>query len=133
MSQLLSKLKTQFRLDKNKRYHTKYPYAQIISHIRERSKTKGLECTINCAWAHKTYTGYCSITGLQFIRIRGHGNVNAYHPSVDRIDPNKGYTPDNCRWVLFAINCFKNKFSDDDMYYIANAMLNNVNIISSKI
>jgi len=26
------------------------------------------------------------------------------YPSIDRIDPNKGYSPDNCRWVTVSEN-----------------------------
>lgn len=29
-------------------------------------------------------------------------------PSIDRIDPNKGYSLDNLQWLTFAENCEKN-------------------------
>jgi hypothetical protein len=28
-------------------------------------------------------------------------------PSIDRIDSNKGYTPDNIQWITFSENCSK--------------------------
>jgi hypothetical protein len=35
-------------------------------------------------------------------------------PSIDRIDSSKGYTPDNCRVVLWIINQAKNDILEDD-------------------
>lgn len=36
--------------------------------------------------------------------------------SIDRIDSNKGYTPDNIQWVIKEVNRMKNSFSQD--YFI---------------
>jgi hypothetical protein len=48
-------------------------------------------------------------------------------PSIDRIDSSKGYTPDNCRVVLWIINQAKNDISEDDfqaaLRQVAEAML----------
>jgi hypothetical protein len=35
-------------------------------------------------------------------------------PSIDRIDPHKGYTVDNIQWMPFAENCRKNNKSPID-------------------
>lgn len=32
---------------------------------------------------------------------------NKFAPSIDRIDSNKGYTPDNMQWLTFTENCQK--------------------------
>jgi hypothetical protein len=32
------------------------------------------------------------------------GRFHPYAPSIDRINPKRGYTPDNVRLVVFAIN-----------------------------
>jgi hypothetical protein len=78
-------------------------------------------------WAEKTYTGVCALTGLPFINsaqaIAGKSGGRPYSPSIDRINPLKGYTQDNCRFVLFAVNSFKGTMSDPEMYHIARALI----------
>lgn len=80
----------------NKLYLKKYRYRTIISAIRNKCHKFNIPCTINMAWGNTTYTGYCSITGIPFVIIPG--KCNPYHPSVDRINPTKGYVIENCRW-----------------------------------
>ncbi len=47
-----------------------------------------------------------------------------FSPSIDRIDSSKGYTPDNCQFVLWAINVFKGDGTLEEMYEIATALIN---------
>lgn len=42
---------------------------------------------------------------------------------MDRIDSSKGYTQDNCRFILFAVNSFKGVGTDALMLEIAQALL----------
>lgn len=37
-------------------------------------------------------------------------------PSIDRVDPTKGYTTDNLQWLSFEENCIKN--NKDPMQYM---------------
>ena len=44
-------------------------------------------------------------TGIRFYaEFDVTGRFHPYAPSLDRIDPKRGYTPDNVRLVVFAIN-----------------------------
>ena len=45
--------------------------------------------------------------------------------SLDRIDSSKGYTKDNCRFILLGINMLRGMGTDSEMYTIAEALLNN--------
>lgn len=45
--------------------------------------------------------------------------------STDRIDPNGGYTKNNIRFILNQINVFRQNHSDEQMYMLAEALLNN--------
>jgi hypothetical protein len=53
----------------------------------------------------------------------GKSGVRPYSPSIDRINPLKGYTQDNSRWVLTAVNSFKGEMSDAEMLTIARALV----------
>lgn len=46
-----------------------------------------------------------------------------FSPSIDRIVPALGYTPENCRFILWAVNAFKHDGTDDDMYRVAEALI----------
>jgi hypothetical protein len=104
-----------------------YPWYQSLLAAGNRAHFKGLEHDLTKEWAERTFTGYCSLTGLPFInRAQGPAGKSggvAYSPSIDRINPLKGYTQDNCRWVLFAVNSLKGTMTDAEMYHIAAALL----------
>jgi hypothetical protein len=63
--------------------------------------------------------GICEMTGVRFKPFRpGGGQIQPYAASLDRVDPGKGYTYDNCRWVLQGINYLRNKLNDPDFKHI---------------
>ena len=103
------------------------PWYSSLLHAGDRSRKHGHEHDLTADWARATYTGVCSLTGLPFVisalAPAGKSGLRPYSPSIDRINPLKGYTQDNCRWVLSAINSFKGEMSDAEMYHIARALL----------
>ena len=67
----------------------------------------------------------CAITGLDFDL----SNHEIYHrnplgPSIDRIDSNKGYTPDNIQIVCVFYNCMKSEWSNEDLKYFIKIVYN---------
>lgn len=103
------------------------PWYQSLLATGQRSRKNGHDHDLTKAWAETTYTGTCSLTGIPFVLATaapaGKSGVRPYSPSIDRINPRRGYTRDNCRWVLAAINSFKGEMSDAEMYHIAEALL----------
>ena len=54
----------------------------------------------------KIEAGHCEVSGEMFSCKVGEFSThfNPYTPSIDRIDPSKGYTMNNCRMVLACVN-----------------------------
>ena len=69
--------------------------------------------------------GHCELTGLPFdFKPSKEKAKNPYAPSVDRIDSDKGYTRDNVRVVLWAVNQALGECSDEEIIPILKALVN---------
>lgn len=66
--------------------------------------------------------GVCQVTKLPFSLELTVTNKRPFAPSIDRIDPNKFYTKDNCQVVCFIYNVAKGEFSNSDVITLANAV-----------
>jgi hypothetical protein len=110
------------KLEKEKVRHRNKPYLKIIRDSRARAKRKNVKFTLTRKWAEQVWTGNCQLTGIPF-EEPNHKNAHAYSASVDRIDPDKGYVPENCRFILNCINSFKGKLSDEEVLNLAQALI----------
>jgi hypothetical protein len=91
---------------------------QLRTRIKKR-KSGPLEKSpeINSQWLKDQFTrqnGRCYYTGIPFEIERVRRGMR--RPSLDRLDSNKGYTPDNCVLCLTAINYMKNDYDLDAFY-----------------
>ncbi len=79
-----------------------------IRSARSRAAEYGLEFDLTDAWAAVTIARQqfkCALTGIPFLTPSEiAARRNPYMPSIDRIDPSRGYTADNVRIVIFAAN-----------------------------
>lgn len=75
---------------------------QICNKAKKRAERKDLEYNITKEYVlEKMEAGHCEVTGLPFVLGFKRG---PYSPSLDRIDSTIGYTEDNTRLVIWAIN-----------------------------
>jgi len=90
----------------NKKYYALHRVYNILGGCRRRAEAKGLEYDLTPAWYKEKCNGVCEITGIPFSLDRPtvKRKKNPLSPSIDRIDIEKGYTMDNCRVVLWAVN-----------------------------
>lgn len=73
----------------------------LLQGAKARSKTP---ITLSIEWIEtRLAAGKCELSGIQFDLSRN-GVKGPYAPSIDRIDSSKGYSPDNCRIILWALN-----------------------------
>lgn len=100
------------------------PWRVLIVAAKARAAKKGLEFNLTIEWAISVYDGRCAVTGLPFLIYGGVGNGPlAFSPSIDRIRGERGYTTDNCRFVLHAVNSFKGQLDDDEMLELARRIV----------
>ena len=103
------------------------PWYQSLFGCGQRARDNGLAYDLTTEWARQTYTGLCVLTTVPFIvsaqSPASKSGIRPYSPSIDRINPLKGYTQDNCRWVLSAVNSFKGEMSDAEMLTLAKALV----------
>ncbi|HSS25063.1 MAG TPA: hypothetical protein VLL82_11830 [Mycobacterium sp.] len=102
------------------------PWSTLLASAKTRARKKGLPFDLNSAWAQERWTGHCELTGLSFLCAQPKHSSRSFWPSIDRIHPELGYTQDNCRFVLHAVNALKGDGTDDDMAIIALALASNI-------
>jgi hypothetical protein len=82
--------------------------AQTIKGARQRAQDRGLDFDISLDWALKQAERQgqrCVLTGIPFLApIETKSFRHPFAPSLDRIEPSKGYTTGNVRIVVLAVN-----------------------------
>ena len=109
----------------------RYPWKPALSNAANRAGKKKLAFDLTKEWCEKRWTGNCELTGSPF--VFGSQRYFPFSPSIDRIRSDLGYTQDNCRFVLFAINSFKGTGTDEQMLEIAKALISHQKLAPSKL
>jgi hypothetical protein len=103
---------------------------RLIDKARSRARTRGIEFRLTKKWVlDGLVRGTCAVTGIPFDlkNGRGPGKHNRYAPTIDRIDPSKGYTADNCQLVIYQYNVAKGRWEHDDVMTMARALVHRMN------
>lgn len=70
--------------------------------------------------------GTCPVTGINFDidgKYKGSRHRSPYSPSLDKIDPDKGYTEENTRIVIWQYNSFKGELADYEVLFICQQIV----------
>jgi len=95
---------------------------QILANKRIYCKRKDLPYDLTKTWLReKLRLGRCEVTEIGFELHKG--KRSPFGPSIDRIDPRRGYTRDNCRVVVNCYNQAKSDWSDNDVLRMAKALM----------
>ncbi len=92
---------------------------------RKRARLKGIEWRLTKKWvAKRVGRGLCADTGLPFdLSNVATGSRNPRAPSIHRINSSKGYTPRNCRVVIYQLNAALNEWPEQLFEQMAAAYL----------
>lgn len=78
--------------------------------------------SISTLWVEERIaTGFCEATGLPF-DMSPVKPARSFTPSLDRIDPKKGYTPENTQVVVWIYNRAKGVNNPEDVLTMAEAL-----------
>lgn len=98
----------------------------LVRAAKTRAQAKGLPFLLD---AHeiirKIQAGRCEVTGIPFF-LKHHTEKSTFKhpfsPSLDRIDPRKGYTADNVHVVVWIYNAAKGEGVHEDVLNLARAL-----------
>ena len=91
--------------ERQARYRKLHPDKLWIGAAKQRAKTNGIEFSIT--EKDVPIPDFCPILGIPLFRVGG-GKSTANSPSIDRIDPTKGYVSGNVQVLSNKANILKN-------------------------
>lgn len=99
--------------------------SELLKHTKGRAKKKQLACEIDLDWVNRellTTRFRCALSGIPF-SFEPHrlSLKRPFAPSIDRIDPNLGYLPTNCRIVCVLANIAMNQWGERALAQFAAA------------
>lgn len=100
---------------------------RLVRMAKKRADEKGLSCALDRdGIVRRMRAGRCEVTGESFdfsMRSERTQHVAPFAPSIDRIDPAKGYTMDNVQIVAWAYNAAKSTGTHADVLRLARAVV----------
>lgn len=103
------------RIVNHKKYYQENYLVAYLSGMKRRAKSKGLEFDLTVD--DLKFPETCPVFGFKL--ERGDGCVKYNSPSVDRIDPTKGYTRDNIQFMSHKANAMKNNATQEELELFA--------------
>jgi len=92
----------------------------LLGAARRRAAEYQIGFTLTAEWiVQKIEQGNCPVTGHRFsLEPR-----SPWRPSIDRIEPSRGYTPDNCQVVCCIYNFAKHNYRHSDVLELARSLV----------
>ena len=126
-----SKAAKERRMQRYKTDHLRRLLVERVAAAKDRAKKKGIYCDITLEEIQQLWEdqkGKCAISGLPMTYEMGKGRVHS-NVSIDKKDPDKGYTISNIQLVCMAVNQMKSDMTTDTLIDYCRAILDNNNNI----
>ncbi len=91
---------------KDKAYHLKFPWKQVLHSIKQRCENPNNKDYKN--YGDCGIENYLTEADCEFLYKRDKAHLMK-QPSIDRKENDKNYTMENCRFIEFVENCVKDK------------------------
>jgi hypothetical protein len=99
--------------------------ANMVKNARTRARNKGLAFDIDCDYIRSIVPSHCPVFGAPLewsVRRGGDAHALSNSPSLDRIDPSKGYVKGNVWIISNRANAIKNDASHEELKLITGAV-----------
>jgi hypothetical protein len=109
-------IKAKRKAVKSKHYEENYEF-YILGRCKKRAKQSNLDIELEDI----IIPDICPVLNVPLVRGKKKASINS--PSVDRIDPNRGYTKDNIQIISNLANMMKNNASPEQLIKFAEWVL----------
>ena len=92
-----------------------------LAAAKSRAKRRGIEFDLRID--DVGFPTHCAVSGIEFDMTGGERHASIFVPSLDRIDPAKGYVRGNVRFVCHGYNLAKFRSADSDVLKLARALV----------
>ena len=94
----------------------------VINSAKTRARRKNIPFNINREYIYDLFNEQNGLCYFSSIKMKRECELNIYSPSLDRLDPEKGYIKGNIAWVINGINSFKQTLSANDFITLINSI-----------
>lgn len=101
-------------------WNRRNPVRSLLAGTKARAKKRGIEFSITDEDIH--LPEFCPVLGLRLTRLLGGSGQRDSSPTIDRLDPNKGYVKGNCFIISWRANRLKSNGTADEHEKIAAYM-----------
>jgi hypothetical protein len=109
-------------LDRRQRYKERNPKKTWAAYAKRDAKNralkKGVPFNITSAYVFSILTDECPVFGTKFQWL-GNGKIGPNSPSLDRINPAKGYVEGNLMIISSKANNIKSAYTSSDIFKVA--------------
>jgi len=104
--------------ERRKERHSVEPEFRLYEYARERAKNGGVEFAITQSDIRAVWPkdNRCPILGIKLEANQGECGPQRQSPSLDRVNPNKGYVLGNIAVISYKANCIKQNETDPKVF-----------------